>query len=196
MAGVNYMYLRDGPNTPRGRAQHFRPAQQAAMSKIEQYVSWFLKNDHKADVDWAMKLKRIRLDYHGEEVKLPQCITWSAIEPALPNRGQVGLLRATDLCEGWLGEVMRDPRKALLPRDQWPAELPAAKVWVESDTDWENIVRNCAERQLWGFITPDELVWHNEATTLDWSIWDSQTRTKGVQDRFSNTASHHECHPS
>ena len=74
--------LRDGPNTPRGRAQHFRPAQQAAMSKIEQYVSWFLKNDHKADVDWATKLKRIRLDHHGEEVKVPQCITWSAIKPS------------------------------------------------------------------------------------------------------------------
>ena len=147
MAGVNYMYLRDGPNTPRGKAQHFRPAQQA-------------------DVDWATKLKRMRLDYHGKEVKVPQCITWSAIEPALPKRGQVGLLRATDLCEGWLGEVMRDPHKALLPRDQWPADLPAAKVWVESDTEWENIVRNCAERQLWGFTTPDELVWHNEQALL------------------------------
>ena len=51
VAGVNYMYLRDGPHTPRGKAQHFRPAQQAAMSKIEHYISWFLKNDHKADVD-------------------------------------------------------------------------------------------------------------------------------------------------
>ena len=79
------------------------------MIQIEQYASWFLKNDHKADVDWATKLKRIRLDYHGEEVKVPQCLTWNAIEPALPTRGQVGLLRATDLCEGWLGEVMRDP---------------------------------------------------------------------------------------
>ena len=34
------------------------------------------------------------------------------------------------------------------------------------DTEWENIVRNCAERQLWGFITPDELVWHNEQPLL------------------------------
>ena len=39
-------------------------------------------------------------------------------------------------------------------------------MWVESDTEWENIVRNCAERQLWGFITPDELVWHNEQPLL------------------------------
>ena len=161
VAGVNYMCLRDGPRTPIGKAQHLRPAQQAAMDKIKQYVSWFLKNDHKSDVDWAAKLKRVRLDYRGEEVKMPHCLTWDSIEPALPKRGQVGLLRATDICEGWLGEVMRDPRKALLPQDQWPAELPTAKVWVETDTEWENIVRNCAERQLWGFITPDELVWHN-----------------------------------
>ena len=83
------MYLRDGPHTLRGKAQHFRPAQQAAMNKIEQYVSWFLMNDHKSDVDWATKLKRIRLDYHGEEVKVPQCLSWNAIEPALPKRGQV-----------------------------------------------------------------------------------------------------------
>ena len=157
VAGVNYMYLRDSQNTPKERAQSLRPAQQAAMGKIEQYVSWFLNNDHKAGVDWATTLKRIRLDYQGEEVKMPHCISWSAIEPALPKLGQVGLLRATDICEGWLGEVMRDPHKALLPRDQWPT----AKVWVESDSEWENIVRNCAERQLWGFITPDELVWHN-----------------------------------
>ena len=50
VAGVNCMYLRDGPHTPRGNEQHFRPAQQAAMNKIEQYVSWFLKSDHKAYV--------------------------------------------------------------------------------------------------------------------------------------------------
>ena len=61
---------------------------------------------------------------------------------------------------------MRDPHKTLLPRDQWSADLPGAKVWVESDTEWENIVRNCAERQLWCFITPDELVWHNEQPLL------------------------------
>ena len=166
VAGVNYMYLRDGPRTLNGKAQHLRPAQQAAMDKIKQYVSWFLKNDHKSDVDWATKLKRVRLDYRGEEVKMPHCLTWDSIEPALPKRGQVGLLRATDICEGWLGEVMRDPHKALLPRDQWPADLPTAKVWVETDTEWENIVRNCAERQLWSFITPDELVWHNQQPLL------------------------------
>ena len=145
MVGYGRRQLRDGTNTPREKAQHFRPAQQA-------------------DVDWATKLKRIRLDYHGEEVKVPQCITW--IEPALPNHGQVRRLRATDLCEGWLGEVMRDPHKALLPRDQLPADLPAAKVWVESNTEWKNIVRYCAERQLWGFITPDKWVWHNEQPLL------------------------------
>ena len=166
VADVNNMYLRDGPRTLIGKAQHLRSAQQAAMDKIKQYVSWFLKNDHKSDVDWAAKLKRVRLDYRGEEVKMPHCLTWDSIEPALPKRGQVGLLRATDICEGWLGEVMRDPRKALLPQDQWPADLPTAKVWVETDTEWENIVRNCAERQLWGFITPDELVWHNQQPLL------------------------------
>ena len=36
VAGVN-------SGTQSGKAQHFRPAQQAAMDKIEQYVSWFLK---------------------------------------------------------------------------------------------------------------------------------------------------------
>ena len=53
---------------------------------------------------------------------MPHCLTWDSIEPALPKRGQVGLLRATDICEGCLGEVMRDPHKALLPQDQWPAD--------------------------------------------------------------------------
>ena len=48
VAGVSYMYLRHGTNTPREKAQHFRPAQQA-------------------DVDLATKLKRIRLDYHGDD---------------------------------------------------------------------------------------------------------------------------------
>ena len=69
VAGVNYMYLRDGPRTMIGKAQHLRPAQQAAMEKIKQYVSWFLKNDHKSDVDWAAKLKRVRLDYVAKKSK-------------------------------------------------------------------------------------------------------------------------------
>ena len=112
------------PRTLNGKAQHLRPAQQAAMDKIKQYVSWFLKNDHKSEVDWAAKLKRVRLDCRGEEVKMPHCLTWDSIEPALPKRGQVGLLRATDICEGWLGEVMRDPHKALLPRDPMASRPP------------------------------------------------------------------------
>ena len=48
VTGINFMYLSVGTNTPRMKMQHFRPAQQT-------------------NVDLATNLKRIRLDYHGED---------------------------------------------------------------------------------------------------------------------------------
>ena len=70
--------------------------------------------------DWAILLKTAKVDYNREEIKLPAADLTARV-------------RATDLAEGPIRELLRDPTKVLLPSAEWPQPVPQAKVWVASD---------------------------------------------------------------
>ena len=80
----------------------------------------------RALVYWATILKRTRADDPGEEINLPEAITWAQIAPALPpaDRTARGRGRAVDLAEGPVRELLRDPMKALLPPTEWLQPVP------------------------------------------------------------------------
>ena len=75
---------------------------------------------------WATILKRTRADDPGEEINLPEPITWAQIAPALPpaDRTARGRGRAVDLAEGPVRELLRDPMRALLPPTEWLQLVP------------------------------------------------------------------------
>ena len=84
--------------------------------------------------DWAILLKTAKVDYNREEIKLPEALTWTQTVPALPPADMTARVRATDLAEGPIRELLRDPTKILLPSAEWPQPVPQAKVWVPSDS--------------------------------------------------------------
>ena len=93
--------------------------------------------------DWATVLKTTRVEYTGEEIKLPEPTTWALIAPALPP---------ADLAESPVRELLRDPRKVLLPPTEWAEPVPQANVWVACDNVWADICKGCAQRGLSTFL--------------------------------------------
>ena len=66
-------------------------------------------------------------------------------------------MRAIDLAEGPLRELLRDPMKVLLPSPEWPQPVPQANVLVASCDDWEDICKGCAQRGLFTFLRPQDV---------------------------------------
>ena len=100
------------------------PLQQQALEKIASMVEVFL--DYRAAAalpnffhDWEKVLEKIRLDYSGGEIHPAQSITWKQIEPALPPKGMAGKVRFTDLCDGVMLEVMRNPKLLMKDETEW-----------------------------------------------------------------------------
>ena len=132
-------------------------AQQSALNKIGEHVEDFLKGPTVPAKDWQAEIRKTKLDYNGGEVKVPVPVTWAQLEPALPPPGSAGRVRAIDLAEGWLAEVLADPRAALLPEAEWPDPPPPAKVWVDTQEEWVKICRGSARLGIFTFLRKSEI---------------------------------------
>ncbi|CAK0857372.1 unnamed protein product, partial [Prorocentrum cordatum] len=136
-----------------GPARAESAAQQAALDQLRLYVGDFVKGHDIPFVDWAETLRHARLDYQGEEMKVPEKLTWEQIEPALPPVGQSARVRATGLVQGVLKHNLENPQLCLLPEGEWPTAVPTAKVWVDGEADWHRICQGAARRGIFSFIS-------------------------------------------
>jgi len=106
-------------------------------------------------------LEKVELNYSGEEVHPARVMTWSQLKPAMPEKGQCGKVRMSDLCDGVLSDVIRQPELLLRPEDEWPSPTEMKgrdkRNWC-SDDDWLEIVRGCADIELFDFLKPDQLL--------------------------------------
>ena len=142
---------------PRARGDALGLAQRAALDQLEAYIRDFLGGDAIPVKDWGSELQKVKLDYSGEEVHMPEAVTWAQLEPALPPMGTAARVRALDLAEGWLRERLLDPKKCLLDEMDWPVEPAKARVWVASDSEWVRICRGAAERGLFAFLQEEDV---------------------------------------
>jgi len=87
-------------------------------------------------------------------------MTWEQVKPALPKKGKAGAVRLLDLCDGMMAEVVRNPDILLKPECEWklPPVKPKAQ-WVLDDEEWRKIVVGCAERGIFRFLKPEELLY-------------------------------------
>ena len=59
-------------------------AQLAALHQLKQYLEDFVRGTIVLCEDWNTILKTTRLDCSGEEIELPEPVTWAQIALALP----------------------------------------------------------------------------------------------------------------
>ena len=57
-------------------------AQQAALRQLKRYVQDFVRGPLVPSEDWASLLKTAKVDFNGEEIKLPEAVTWAQIAAA------------------------------------------------------------------------------------------------------------------
>ena len=82
-----------------------------------------------------------RPDYFGNTVLKAHGLTSAQVEPALPPEGFGGRLWALDGIHGDLEHFVEDARRLLLSDDQLPEDIPQPTVVVESQAEWEAIIR-------------------------------------------------------
>ena len=69
---------------------------------------------------------------------MAQPMTWEQLAPALPPPGCAGIVVAAALAEGMVKRVLSDPRLVIKPREEWPEDLPTARVHC-SRAEWRKI---------------------------------------------------------
>ena len=128
--GVNYLHhLGSGSNEEKWKATRQAPSlQQLCRQNIARDVRWFTQNECVSPQgDWGPRLKVMRLDYDGGEVRSPEPLTWRQVAPALPKAGHGARIVASEISEGWMRDIFDDPLHSLLPRSEWPICAGTAK---------------------------------------------------------------------
>ena len=88
--GVNYLHhLGSGSDEERWKStRQASSLQQLCGQNIARDVRWFTQNECVSPQgDWGPRLKVMRLDNDGGEVRSPEPLTWRQVAPALPKAG-------------------------------------------------------------------------------------------------------------
>ena len=137
--------------------------QRASLNRIEEAVRQMLRDPDRIleTTDWTAVVKGRKMSYTGELAAKAESLCWEAIEPALPPRHLAGRVNATALADGVVRDILEDPGQVLLPRNEWPERFKRAQIRVESPQEYERIVGHLVERNVFGLLTRDQLIWHN-----------------------------------
>ena len=112
------------------------------------------------DVKWSDMLRFKRVHYNGDVIVKGMALTWRQVERALPPPGIAGRISATHLASAGLRPWLRDPRRCMLPREEWPATLRRSSVRATRD-EWNKICRGMYDRDIFSFLRRDQLIEHN-----------------------------------
>ena len=77
------------------------------------------------------------------------------LRPGLLDGGIAASLIAEEFASDEVSAWLVDPTLALLPRKDWPKEVPRAKVQVQSQEDWEEIAGHLVKLGSLGVIAKD-----------------------------------------
>ena len=141
-------------------------AQQKALSQLRKACARMCLPTELPAVNWFRELKKVRLDYEGQEVRVGQSLTLEQVEPALPAKGAAARIDAHALATGFLREALADPWLIAKPRAAWPPRFPKARVWCEP-AEWVKIVTLCLERGIFGLVDAQDVVHHNGQPLLN-----------------------------
>ena len=128
-------------------------AQAAVLDNVSSAVRYFVGQPGgcKAMPVWAEVIQKRSVDYSGDEVCHALPIRYNELISGLPDPE----LAASVAVESLIGDELRDwlfnPYDHLLPKDQWPEEVPKAVVQVESAEEYSKI---CVHLVKCGILSP------------------------------------------
>ena len=127
-------------------------------SRFSSNIHYLLKSIGKLSPPaWDEEVKSRTIDYNGDEGTHALPIVLAELIPGLPRPGVAGKVLAEELAGHEVSHWLHHPAEYLLPRSQWPESVPKAKVQVNSDSEYLEIVRYCVNLGIFEFIDYDDI---------------------------------------
>ncbi|CAK0901893.1 unnamed protein product [Prorocentrum cordatum] len=146
---LNYQYTghMQAPTVPPVQSS---ASQVNALGIIRQACDYFARGaDTTVDLPaWEELISSKDVTYGGEEVARALPLTLGGVMPGLPAKGVAASVRAIDIADARVGSWLADPGLALLPRAEWPEEVPRASIQVKSKQEWHDIGAKLVELGL------------------------------------------------
>ncbi|CAK0825619.1 unnamed protein product, partial [Prorocentrum cordatum] len=116
-------------------------AQESSMRVIRKAAKYFATDSAKdfQVPDWHEVAAARDITYGGEEVTRALPLTLGGVMPGLPPRGVAASVRALDIADERVAGWLADPTLALLPKAEWPEEVPRAAIQASSKAEWHRI---------------------------------------------------------
>ncbi|CAK0893464.1 unnamed protein product, partial [Prorocentrum cordatum] len=116
-------------------------AQESSMRVICKAAKYFAADSAKdfQAPDWHEVVAARDITYGGEEVSRALPLTLGGVMPGLPPRGVAASVRALDIADERVAGWLADPTLALLPKAEWPEEVPRAAIQASSKAEWHRI---------------------------------------------------------
>ena len=108
---------------------------------VERFDVWDME---ATEVSFKQVFKSKTIDYAGEEIKVAQRLTWTAVSPSLPEG--VGQLQLQDFCRLGTLHFVQNFEEQLLPVDAMQAPRPPS-VMVEPGS-WDDLVVGLVDKQV------------------------------------------------
>ena len=139
-------------------------AQKLALDNILRNVQAFLSTPATPFnlKEVAADLKQKRIDYSGSVVAVCRQIQSDLVVQAWPQKGQACVCNIIEYVDQHLADDLKDPRRCLLQQDDWPEQMPQAKVNA-TDAEWYKLCVAAAERKLFAPVSVKKIsqsVWH------------------------------------
>ena len=156
--GLNYEYC--GRLNQRHWKHNGSPkeGQARCLANISSAVSYFVGPMPVLSMpDYFGVIRSKSLDYSGNESCLAVPLRLAELIPGLPPAELAASVDATSLCSTELGDWLRDPHAHLLPKNEWPVEVPKARVQVESDAEHHSIIHHLFTIGVVDVIADDDI---------------------------------------
>ena len=157
VAGLNYLYCAGWSDRP------FKPEAFAELSVAQRNT---LSHIHRATIDYlgieavpftlheqVADLATKRIAYDGSQVSVRERMVSAEIIAAWPAVGDAAVCPVSDHIDTRLANELADPASCLLPREDWPEQMPVSKVHADRD-EWFRIVQAGAARGM--FVKVEE----------------------------------------
>ena len=131
---VGMEFQKRGVVKPRAEDRFTQEARLRAAKHVAERVAWFFEVE--CINDWAQIVKDARerkFAYNGEVVSVRRELVASKVLPTWPEKGRAGVVQVTEFLDEELRRDYKDPRRCVLPRDQWPEKLHVSRVYASQD---------------------------------------------------------------
>ena len=160
---LNYMYC-GGPRLlgatmfhPKDILEH----QHGIANRCHRWATLFCKGEPFTSIKpWHLAAESLGGMYTGEEVVKAHKLTWAAIERSVPPSGEAARVKLADVVPPVLKPFAESPDLLRLPEDEVKNFQASAKVLVESDAEYDLIIRNLVKAGMMDAEVPEETVTH------------------------------------